>query len=103
MATRNTGPLDSTRGDQWMSTAASLTVGAAFFALWFWLLPGWLGFRVDTSGAARWRWLAVIPSILGFSVALRCIWGLRLDRPGHAGTGGSAKQARDRRPLPVRA
>jgi protein-S-isoprenylcysteine O-methyltransferase Ste14 len=74
MATPNAGPLDSTRGGRWMSTAASLTVGAAFFALWFWLLPGWLGFRVDTSGPARWRWLAIVPSILGFSLALRCIW-----------------------------
>lgn len=30
---------------EWPSTIASLTVGAAFFALWFWLLPSWLGFR----------------------------------------------------------
>jgi protein-S-isoprenylcysteine O-methyltransferase Ste14 len=26
------------------------------------------------AGAARWRWLAAIPSVLGFAVALRCIW-----------------------------
>ena len=47
----------------WPTTAASLMVGAGFFALWFWLLPGWLGFRPHTlcspvvsslfSGAAR--------------------------------------------------
>jgi protein-S-isoprenylcysteine O-methyltransferase Ste14 len=74
MTTPNAGPLDSTRSGRWISATASLTVGAAFFALWFWLLPGWLGFHVDTSGPARWRWLAIIPSILGFSVALRCIW-----------------------------
>jgi protein-S-isoprenylcysteine O-methyltransferase Ste14 len=49
-------------------------VGAAFFALWFWLLPGWLGFRVETAGAASWRWLGAVPSVLGFTVALRCIW-----------------------------
>jgi protein-S-isoprenylcysteine O-methyltransferase Ste14 len=53
--------------------AASLIVGGAFFALWFWLLPEWLSFRVETAVVARWRWLAAIPSILGFSVALRCI------------------------------
>lgn len=57
-----------------LTTLAALLVGSAFFALWFWLLPGWLGFRVETAGAARWRWLAAIPSVLGFAVALRCIW-----------------------------
>jgi protein-S-isoprenylcysteine O-methyltransferase Ste14 len=59
---------------QWATTVASLAVGASFFAMWFWLLPAWLGFRVDMTGAARWRWTGVIPSILGFAVALRCIW-----------------------------
>jgi protein-S-isoprenylcysteine O-methyltransferase Ste14 len=58
----------------WPTALASLAVGAAFFALWFWLLPSWLGFRVDTQGEARWRWIAVIPSVLGFAVALRCVW-----------------------------
>jgi protein-S-isoprenylcysteine O-methyltransferase Ste14 len=29
---------------------------------------------VETAGAARWRWLAAVLSVLGFSVALRCIW-----------------------------
>ena len=62
------------RAQQIFTTLAALAVGAAFFALWFWLLPGWLGFRVETAGEARWRWLAAIPSVLGFSVALRCIW-----------------------------
>jgi len=58
----------------WPTAAASLAVGAAFFALWFWLLPQWLGFGVDTAGSARWRWLGAIPSVLGFAVALRCVW-----------------------------
>jgi protein-S-isoprenylcysteine O-methyltransferase Ste14 len=57
-----------------LTTVASLTVGACFFALWFWLLPTWLGFRVETTGAARWRWIGAVPSVLGFAVALRCIW-----------------------------
>ncbi len=65
----NTPALES--GDRWPTVVASLVVGAAFFALWFWLLPGWLGF---TAGAARWRWLAAIPSVVGFAVALRCVW-----------------------------
>ena len=62
------------RGDRWLTTLASLLAGAAFLSLWFWLLPQWLGFRVETAGAARLRWLAAIPSVLGFAVALRCIW-----------------------------
>jgi len=62
------------RDAHWPTTLASLAVGAAFFALWFWLLPSWLGFRVDTFGATRWRWIAAVPSVLGFAVALRCIW-----------------------------
>jgi protein-S-isoprenylcysteine O-methyltransferase Ste14 len=68
--------------------AASLLVGVAFFALWFWLLPQWLGFGVDTAGAARWRWLAAIPSVLGFAVALRCVWDF-----GWAGRGTPAPVA----------
>jgi protein-S-isoprenylcysteine O-methyltransferase Ste14 len=60
--------------NRWFTTVASLIVGGAFFALWFWLLPRWLGFRVEIAGAARWRWLAALPSVLGFAVALRCIW-----------------------------
>jgi protein-S-isoprenylcysteine O-methyltransferase Ste14 len=60
--------------ERWLTATASLGVGAAFFALWFWLLPPWLGFRVETAGVAQWRWLAAIPSVLGFAVACRCIW-----------------------------
>lgn len=70
-----------TQGKSWRTVFASLAAGAAFFALWFWLLPQWLGFSVDTRGAARWRWLAAIPSILGFAVALRCVWDF--GRTGH--------------------
>ena len=62
------------RGAHWPATIASLAVGAAFFALWFWLLPSWLGFHVDTFGVSRWRWIAAVPSVLGFAVALRCVW-----------------------------
>jgi protein-S-isoprenylcysteine O-methyltransferase Ste14 len=68
------GPALESPSAQWLATIASLAVGAAFFALWFWLLPGWLGFDVAAAGAARWRWIGALPSVLGFSVALRCIW-----------------------------
>jgi protein-S-isoprenylcysteine O-methyltransferase Ste14 len=61
-------------GERWLNALAALAVGAAFLALWFWLLPGWLGFQVELTGLARWRWLAAIPSAVGFAVALRCIW-----------------------------
>ena len=59
---------------QWPATIGSLAVGAAFFSLWFWLLPKWLGFHVEMTGASHWRWLAAVPSVLGFAVALRCVW-----------------------------
>jgi hypothetical protein len=58
----------------WPSAAAALAVGAAFFSLWFWLLPQWLGFQTEMAGRAYWRWLAAVPSILGFAVALRYVW-----------------------------
>ena len=61
-------------GNRWLTAIASLAVGAAFLALWYWLLPRWLGFSVAAAGAARWRWVAAVPSVLGFAVALRCIW-----------------------------
>ncbi|MFZ0685257.1 MAG: isoprenylcysteine carboxylmethyltransferase family protein [Terriglobales bacterium] len=62
------------RRPNWLTTVASLTVGVAFFTLWFWLLPSWLGFQVDAVGPARWRWIASVPSVLGFAVALRCVF-----------------------------
>jgi protein-S-isoprenylcysteine O-methyltransferase Ste14 len=58
----------------WPSAAAALAVGTAFFSLWFWLLPQWLGFQTEMAGRAYWRWIAAVPSILGFAVALRCVW-----------------------------
>ena len=60
--------------NRWLATLGALVVGAAFFALWFYLLPPWLGFRVQLTDVDRWRWLAVIPSVSGFAVALRCVW-----------------------------
>jgi hypothetical protein len=74
-------PENGERGANWLVTAASLAVGAAFLGLWFWLLPPWLGFQVDLEGAARWRSVAAVPSVLGFAVALRCIWNF--GRAGH--------------------
>jgi protein-S-isoprenylcysteine O-methyltransferase Ste14 len=75
MTMADTGTVPpGTHGDRWATALASLAVGGAFFALWFWLLPQWLGFQVEAAGAARWRWLAAVPSVGGFAVALRCVW-----------------------------
>ena len=62
-----------------ITTVAALLVGTAFFALWFWLLPPVLGFQMPTEPS--WRWLAAIPSVLGFAVALRCVYDF--GRTGH--------------------
>ena len=78
------------RREQWVSTVAALIVGVAFFSLWFWLLPGWLGFRVELAGTGR--WLAAIPSVLGFAVALRCVWDFGW--PGRATPAPSAPPKR---------
>ena len=59
---------------QWLTTIASLIVGSAFFALWFWLLPNWLDFDVDAAITGSRKWLAALPSVLGFAVAIRCVW-----------------------------
>jgi len=61
-------------GEQWLTTLASLTAGACFLSLWFWLLPRLLGLEAKAVDGEPWRWLAAIPSALGFAVALRCIW-----------------------------
>ena len=61
-------------GENWITTTASLLVGFAFFFLWFWLLPRWLGFQIGVTGLLPWRWIAAVPSMLGFAAALRCVW-----------------------------
>jgi len=80
MASGHVGSAPS-QDRHWPMTIASLIVGASFFALWFWLLPTWLGFQAETARGAQWRWIAAVPSVLGFAVALRCIWDF--GRTGH--------------------
>ena len=87
---------ESRRGYRGFTAAASLAVGAAFFGLWFRLLPQWLGFTVEMAGAARWRWLAAVPSVLGFAIALRCVWDF-----GWTGHGTPAPFAPPRRLVAV--
>jgi len=75
MTSPNSGNIPIRSHEQhWPTTVAALAAGTAFFSLWFWLLPQWLGFQVEMAGAAHWRWLAALPSVLGFAVALRCVW-----------------------------
>lgn len=62
------------RGANWPTAIASLCAGAGFLALWFWLLPSWLGFRDYASGGSGWRLIFAIPAALGFAVAIECIW-----------------------------
>jgi protein-S-isoprenylcysteine O-methyltransferase Ste14 len=74
MTSERAGASRADGGTNWLTAVASLAVGAAFLALWFWLLPSWLGFDVGKTGVVRWRWIAAVPSALGFTVAIRCIW-----------------------------
>ena len=84
-------PPAAQHGNPWFTALASLAVGAAFFALWFWLLPQWLGFGVQAA-TAGWRWIAVVPSVLGCAVALRCVWDF-----GWTGRGTPAPMAPPKR------
>src|SRR5579862_8827549 len=84
------------RGANWPTAIASLCVGAGFLALWFWLLPGWLGFRDYASGAAGWRLIFAIPAALGFAVAIKCMWDF-----GWAGHGTPAIMAPPQRLVAV--
>jgi protein-S-isoprenylcysteine O-methyltransferase Ste14 len=65
---------DRIRGNRWPMTIASLAAGVAFFSVWLWLLPSWLGFRVNIANMAPWRWLISLLSVLSFAIGLRCIW-----------------------------
>jgi len=80
------------RAEQYLSATAALLVGLGFLALWFWLLPGWLGLHLETASGSRWRWLAAIPTTLGFAVALRCMWNF-----GWSGRGTPAPMAPPKR------
>jgi len=93
MATTRSSNATGTPDDRsWIAAFSSLVVGTAFFALWFWLLPRWLGFSVQIQGVSRWRSLAVLPSVLGFAIALRCVWDF-----GWTGRGTPAPMAPPRR------
>ena len=70
--------------DRWPTAVASMAVGGAFFALWFWLLPQWLCFQVEMAGEAHWRWLCC-PSVgAGIRSGAPLCLGFRLDRTRNA-------------------
>ena len=81
MAVASEVPSSASSGGRWLSAAASLLVGAAFFALWFWLLPQWLGFRVETAvrrGGDGWRRFRRC-----WDLRLRCVaFGILVGRDG---------------------
>jgi hypothetical protein len=59
MTNERIGRVPVGHGDRWPRALASLTVGTAFFSLWFWLLPQWLGFRLhrlEQRIGDGWRW-----------------------------------------------
>jgi protein-S-isoprenylcysteine O-methyltransferase Ste14 len=72
MSNAASAPQSAGRGSL-PAALASLAVGAGFLALWFWLLPAWMGFQRD-AGIGMWRWLGIVPAALGFAVAIRCMW-----------------------------
>jgi len=75
MVNAQAGSMQHTEGGtRWATAIASLMVGTAFFGLWFWLLLSCLGFQTAGASALGWRWIAAVFSVLGFSVALRCVW-----------------------------
>lgn len=86
------GQAEPSQMNDWLATISSLAIGACFSALWFWLLPSWLDFRVDAMAGASWRWIGAVPSVLGLAVALRCIWDF-----GWTGHGTPAPMAPPRR------
>ena len=61
-------------GNRWLTAAASLLVGMAFFGPVVLVAPSMARFPLEMTGESRWRWLAAVPSMPGFAVALRCIW-----------------------------
>jgi protein-S-isoprenylcysteine O-methyltransferase Ste14 len=73
MASRQTEGREPPPRGRWPTALLSLVVGLCFLALWFWLLPPWLGFHREPE-VARWRWVGAVPAVLGFVVALRCTW-----------------------------
>jgi hypothetical protein len=90
-------------GARWVTAITSLITGTAFFALWFWLLPSWLGFQPGWGQRAG---MALDRSgVLGVRVqrgaAMRV--GLWMDRPRHARAGGSPEETRGGRVLSIRA
>ena len=70
----SSGAVPAKSERSWPTAIASLLVGLAFFSLWFWLLPTWFAFRIEAVQVQPWRWIFAIPSVLGFAVALRCVW-----------------------------
>ncbi len=83
----------SNRGTNWPTAIASLAVGAGFLALWFWLLPPWLGFQFDTPWCGTLALDCGRAVCAGFRSSGKVHLGFRMDRPRYSGTHCSSAEA----------
>ena len=58
------------------SVLRSFLFAALFIALQVWFLPQWVGIRGSWPAAEQepWRWLGVVPMVLGGMLMLACVW-----------------------------
>ena len=99
-AQSSTAPSDG-NSNRWLTTAASLVVGSAFFALWFWLLPQWLGFHVEISGHSAMAVAGCDSLRTRIRGRATLHLGFRMDRPWDTSSRGSSATTGDRGFLPV--
>ena len=61
---------------EWLNLLRSFLVAALFIALQVWFIPRWVGIRGSWPAAEQepWRWLGVVPAVLGMMLMLACVW-----------------------------
>jgi protein-S-isoprenylcysteine O-methyltransferase Ste14 len=59
-----------------LNVLRSFFFAALFIALQVWFLPRWAGIQGSWPAAEQepWRWLGVIPAVLGAMLMLACVW-----------------------------
>jgi hypothetical protein len=103
MTNPNSGNVPISSHEQhWPIAIAALAVGTAFFSLWFWLLPQWIGFHVE-AGTAHWRWLASFTVSIGIRGCSALRLGFWLDRARNSGPDCAATAPSGCWLLPLRA
>ena len=91
MSNAASAPQSAGRGSL-PAALASLAVGAGFLALWFWLLPTWMGFQRD-AGIGMWRWLGIVHCSARFCRGHSLYVGLRMVRPRNSFSWSSSAAA----------